>query len=232
MHRWSTRPRPEGGAIEVLLEGACVAIATEEELAPLLEGSCLGLATRHMDDRVVLHAAGLEIEGRGLALVGEKGSGKSTLALRAAELGHRFLGDELLPIAIDGALAYAFPKSVTLKRGSFSLFREQAEHADPLRGPVRYLLPRSHAAPGSPAGLHALVFPSFSPEAGPPAPTRLQPEEVALALVQQTFGGLERVAGSLGCIAALCQRPCYFLPFADPDAAVRALEAIAAELPA
>lgn len=216
--------------MQLLLDDACVGLAEPEALAPLLEGSCLGLATRHMEERLVLHAAGLEVGGVGLALVGEKGSGKSTLALQSAEVGHRFFGDELLPISIDGAQAFAFPKAVTVKAGAFSLSPAGPEHVDPLRGPVRYVLPAEHAAPGSPLPLRALVFPSFASDATPATPVKLVPEEVALSLVQQTFGGLDRVPSSVECIAALSRLPCYFLPFAEGRVAVGALESIAAEL--
>ncbi len=230
-HRVSTELRDDG-RLEVLLEGARVGTVEPDALAPFMEGSGLGLAMRRMEERLVLHAAGLEIAGVGIALIGEKGSGKSTLALLAAVAGHRFFGDELLPIAASGDRAFAFPKSATIKEGVFHLFADKAEHQDPLRGAVRYVLPPSHAAPDTPLPLRALVFPRFMREAEEAELMPLVAEEVALPLVQQTFGGLERVEGSVECIARLCRLPRYFLPYADAMSAVAALEALAAELQA
>lgn len=42
----------------------------------------------------IIHAAGVEIEGKGLLLTGPSGSGKSTIALYAALQGHGILGDD------------------------------------------------------------------------------------------------------------------------------------------
>ncbi len=172
----------------------------------------------------------MEIEGVGLALLGEKGSGKSTLSLLTALSGHRFCGDELLPIDPETKCAVSFPKAATLKRGAFRIFAKRPEHEDPVRGPVRYHLPPVHARPEATMPLRALVFPSFSSEAEPAALSELNAEEVALPLVQQVFGGLERHEASLGCITRLASLPCRRLLFSDGRAAVEQLEALAREL--
>jgi energy-coupling factor transporter ATP-binding protein EcfA2 len=187
---------------------------------------------RRMDDRVVLHAASLEIGGVGLALLGEKGSGKSTLALLGAKAGHRFFGDEILPLEPKSLAAFAFPKAVTLKQGAFHLFEEEAEHRDPVRGTVRYHLPEHHARPDDRIPISGLVFPTFASDAESARLVPLRAEEVTLPLVQQVFGGLERNRSSLRCIARLAEMPRFHLSFSDGAAALGRLEALSTELKA
>ena len=62
---------------------------------------------------IPLHGAGLEIDGRYIALMADSGSGKSTLSWFLMQRGARFGNDDLVPVRLVGDGAIAFP-SVSL----------------------------------------------------------------------------------------------------------------------
>ncbi|WP_404386567.1 hypothetical protein LL946_08340 [Knoellia locipacati] len=67
---------------------------------------------RRRGSAVLLHAAGLEQEGRAVALVGQSGAGKSTAALALGrELG--YLSDETVAVEPDGSVS-PYPKPVSV----------------------------------------------------------------------------------------------------------------------
>ena len=63
-----------------------------------------------------VHAAGLELGGRGLLLAGSSGSGKSTLAVALLDAGLEFLGDDMLFLALrsEGVRVLAFPDELDI----------------------------------------------------------------------------------------------------------------------
>lgn len=69
------------------------------------------LAERHQG-RYLLHAAGVERDGRGVILTGLNGVGKTSLALSMAQRGYSFLGDNYL--LFDEDTVYAFPEAIRL----------------------------------------------------------------------------------------------------------------------
>lgn len=52
----------------------------------------------HQRGVLVLHASAVEIEGKGVAFIGQKGMGKSTLAAAFLRAGHRLVADDVLAI--------------------------------------------------------------------------------------------------------------------------------------
>lgn len=78
-------------------------------------------------DRLHLHAAGLERDRVAVLLTGPSGSGKSTLAYRLLSAGYSYLSDEM--VGVDEAGVFAYPKPVSLKKGSWPLFPELAGHS-------------------------------------------------------------------------------------------------------
>lgn len=73
-----------------------------------------------VSDRLLLHAALLELEGRGLVLFGRMNSGKSTLAGALVERGWRYHSDEVVALEQhDGTLTVSgFPRPLVVEQGS------------------------------------------------------------------------------------------------------------------
>ena len=67
---------------------------------------------------LLLHAASVEKDGRGLILTGESGSGKSTLSALLGANGWRFMGDEFVLLEPETGLMHPFPRPVSLKNAS------------------------------------------------------------------------------------------------------------------
>jgi hypothetical protein len=202
-----------------------VSAESPEAFAPLLEGSLIGYAVRTRRDAAAFHAGAVAIDGRGVLLVGAKGSGKSTLAAYLAKQGAEYLSDELALLRFDDARIVGFPKSVTVKQGAFHLFPEldgAMTHHDPVRGPIRYYQPESKAMIDRPLSL--IVFPKYTPERTEVHVERLDPSVVALELVRQTFGGLERGAPkTLDLIGRLTMVPGYRIELPDCASAAHAI---------
>lgn len=187
----------------------------ENELAPMLEGTLVGYAVRTRNDCAVFHAATVAVDGRCILMPGGKGSGKSTLALTLGREGARYFGDELAFVRFDDQKLEAFPKAVTLKQGSFPFAPDAMTHQDRVRGPIRYQSPPSSAGLGEQASVGLILFPRYLPGASELRITELEPHEVALELIQQCFGGLERDSRMMEIVAALSKTPAYAISFSE-----------------
>jgi len=138
-----------------------VSLNDEAELAPALEGTLIGCAVRKRLESAALHAGTVELGGQGVLISGAKGAGKSTLTLTLANEGGRYLGDEIAFVRYEDATVDPFPKAVTLKEGSFSLFPEVTTYNDAVRGRVRYHRPLSAARAGERTSVDLIVFPTW-----------------------------------------------------------------------
>jgi hypothetical protein len=204
-----------------------VHVEHEDALAPVFEAMLVGLAVRSRADAAVFHAADVRIGGRSALLVGAKGSGKSTLAARFALVGEgAYGGDEIAFVPFSDRRVESFPKSATLKPGSFSLFPASRTHADPIRGPVRYVVPSSPAPPGSQAEIAMLVFPRYA-EDGPEALAEpIEPGEVGIELVRQSFGGLDRHPSMIDLVADLSRLFACRLVFSNGERAAAVIRSL------
>jgi hypothetical protein len=212
-------------------------VKDDSELAPMLEGTLAGYAVRTRDDCAVFHAASVEIQGRGLLLAGGKGIGKSTLSLMLSHRGARYFGDELAFVRFQDHDLEAFPKAATLKEGSFSLFERHSSnglngfngnapvvsYCDPVRGPVRYHHAPNPAKLGELSSIALIVFPRYTPGASQLQLTELEPHEVALDLIRQCFGGLERDPRTLELVASLSKIRAYGMEYPDASSACSVL---------
>ena len=73
-----------------------------------LLGRVMALAL-HASGRLALHASAVSIDGRGIALLGQKGAGKSTLALALVQRGARLITDDSLILRFEGRRLVASP---------------------------------------------------------------------------------------------------------------------------
>jgi len=123
---------------------------------------------------LLLHASGVERDGRALVMTGASGSGKSTLAAMLGEAGWRFCGDEFALIGLeDGALA-PFPRAISLKNRAIAAMQAVVSDAvrfGPLltetpKGDIRHLRPRAEAVMrmGEAAMPALLLFPRYGHE--------------------------------------------------------------------
>ena len=135
------------------LDRAPQAQGTTREAALLaLLAVLLRLGTRPAERLLVVHGAGLVApDGRGLLLVAPGGSGKSTLAAALETAGFGLLGDDLVPVTLDGALL-GLGLPLGLKAGSWPVLagcRPEIADAPVIRRddePVRFLPPRTPTA--------------------------------------------------------------------------------------
>jgi hypothetical protein len=73
---------------------------------------------RHVQSRLLLHAAGVASGNQGIILCGQSGSGKSTLAAWLIANGFDFLTDELVGIRPDSSEMSGFTRPLVLRKGS------------------------------------------------------------------------------------------------------------------
>jgi hypothetical protein len=209
--------RGDRGALRLYVDNVpIVRIADETALSPAIEATLVGFAVRSRKGMAAFHAAGVEIDGRGVLLLGSKGSGKSTLSYQLAVEGARYLGDEIAFVRFLDRGLEAFPKAVTLKQAGFHLFPRTPVHNDPIRGPVRYLRPPNVPLdPEWSTTIGVLILPRWSADVEQVEVTELAPGEAALELVKQSFGGLDRDPRALSLIARLSRVPAYRMVYPD-----------------
>lgn len=92
--------------------------------------------TRFTGSYLLIHAGTIASPaGEAMILAGDSGAGKTTLVAGMVQKGFAYLSDEAAAIDPVAREVYPYPKALTLKRGSFSLFPEL--DASDLAGAVR-----------------------------------------------------------------------------------------------
>jgi HprK-related kinase A len=119
---------------------------------------------------LLLHAASVEKDGKGLILTGESGSGKSTLSALLGANGWRFMGDEFVLIEPETGAMLPFPRPVSLKNASITALeavlpdgRFGTRLIGTPKGDIRHLKPdlSAIAAMDTPATPRLILFPRF-----------------------------------------------------------------------
>lgn len=201
-------------------------IEKKNQLVPAVESLVTHLFARTQRRAQVLHMGMVAWGDCGILLPGDRGSGKSTLSVWLAQNGATYFGDDLIAYDPDSHSLAGLPKAATLKYGSFALFPETRTYEDPIRGPVRYILPPQIAtAPLPLPQIQALVFPEYTKAGG--EPQRLSSAWAALAMVQQLLGGVEWNDEALQLVGQLAAIPAFRLPFADLNTATAHVRSIA-----
>jgi hypothetical protein len=140
--------------VEFLTPGA------REVWRTFLWGSVLSILC-HQRGAYPLHAAGLIIQGRAVAIAGHRGNGKSTLALALMQRGHRLISDDLTVIRSDADAVEVIPAFPRLKlwRASIEAAGLQAEGLPPVRDGVdKYDLQPGGDFDLAPVPLHAILL--------------------------------------------------------------------------
>jgi hypothetical protein len=197
---------------------------------------------RRVQDRLLLHAATVERDGKALIMPGASGSGKSTLCAALIHHGWRLLSDELALFDTETARLIPIPKPLCLKNESIPVLRRLARESD--FGPVlwdsqekRHVV---HLRPPAESVLKAqvlcepryIIFPRFEWN----SPAALTPLSKAEGFIRSAQGAFNYSALGqegfelLGRVADVCD--CYNLVYSDVDEAVRLIDQVAADRPA
>lgn len=115
--RASIRCVSQGGRWSVVTsDHRVLAVASSDAELPTAAVTALNRLVLDLDaDRLHLHAAALEVGGRGLLICGRSGAGKSTLAAALVRRGASYLSDELAPLGAGTRSVAAYAKPFSFK---------------------------------------------------------------------------------------------------------------------
>lgn len=233
-HRYTIRVRPRG-RLALALDGHRLCVGTPASVSRHLIWHVNRLAVASVPTRVVLHAAGVQREGRTLLLPAAMDSGKSTLTAALVRRGWDYLSDEALAVEPASGVVHPYPRAISLDRGSWPVLPELRPD-DPELATGRlvggwHVSPRAVRANsvGHASVAHAVVFPRYRPGARA-ALEAASPTEAVTALLAQSFDfGAVGQAG-LDRLRALAELPAYRLDLDDLDEAERVLRDLVAGL--
>ena len=169
----------------------------------------LAAAQRGRADRAVLHAGSAVRDAAAVVFPGRSGSGKSTLAATLMKRGWGYVADELVGVDSAGTIS-GYPKSLTLKEGSWSVLgidATSATESNRFESPIMYVPPEVFGSTHVEIEVvpRSVVFPQFSADRGLES-ARLSPGETLVRLIECAylpltsagFASLAALAGYLG----------------------------------
>ncbi|HEX6142329.1 MAG TPA: PqqD family peptide modification chaperone [Geminicoccaceae bacterium] len=118
----------------------------------------------------IIHASAVLAAGGAVVMAAPSGSGKSTLCAALTQSGHRYMSDDVVPLAADG-LAYPMPLAQSLKRGSWHVLAGRVpglpdpDDRAPGRETEHYRAVDPAMIAGRPAEIAAFVVPRYAPGA-------------------------------------------------------------------
>jgi HprK-related kinase A len=187
---------------------------------------------------LLLHASGVEKDGRALLMTGESGAGKSTLAALLMTRGWRLLGDEFVLIDPATGMAHGFPRLISLKNQAIEVMARAAEGgrwgpvlAGTPKGTVRHLVPdaRAIAAMDQPALPALLLFPNFGFAA---AEREVLPSECFVRLTQASTNYVALAEAGFDALTRLVRNvPARAIDYPDTATALASVERLWSELP-
>jgi HprK-related kinase A len=140
------------------------------EILPFLEWGINWRVIARRSDHLLLHAATLSKDGRGVILAGESGSGKSTLSAALLARGWQYCCDELAIIEPNTLHLQPFPKAICIKSTAFDTIKklnltpfENKYYVKALKGKVGYIRPQDVRpnAIAEPSPVRLVVFPRY-----------------------------------------------------------------------
>ena len=183
---------------------------------------------------LLLHASGVERDGRAVLMTGISGAGKSTLAALLMARGWRLMGDEFVLIDPATGLAHAFPRLISLKNEAIEVARAAVPGGrfGPLlagtpKGDIRHLVPnaRAIAAMDQPAEPALLLFPRFGFAA---AERPMPPSEAFVRLTQASTNYVALAERGFDALTGLVRGvPAHAIDYPDTENAVAIVEALA-----
>jgi hypothetical protein len=185
-------------------------------------------------DYLLLHAAGLERDGRVVLLAAPSTHGKTTLTLALLASGWRFLSDEIVPVRLDDCRAAPFPRATHIRHPSLDSIEQQG-FGPALSQAVRLLHEDRQRVLGIPVhqvpvacrlDVAAVVFPTYTPGVQA-TPVRIAPALAASRLLEQALNGGTLGRQAFASAIALARRvPSYRLSVDTLGKAVTVVEAL------
>lgn len=182
---------------------------------------------------LLLHASGVEKDGRALLMTGESGAGKSTLAALLMTRGWRLLGDEFVLVDPATGLLHGFPRLISLKNAAIDVLRDAAPDArwgptlaGTPKGTIRHLVPdaRAIAEMDLPAQPALLLFPNFGFEA---AQRPVAPAECFVRLTQASTNYVTLAEAGFDVLTRLVRQvPAHAIDYPDTATALALVERI------
>lgn len=207
------------------------------ELLPYVEWAINWEIPALLDQHLVLHAASMQICGRGIILAGESGAGKSTLAAGLLARGGKYLCDEFALIHTDRRELEAYPRAICVKQQSFPVVESlglslvgRPVYSKGFKGLVRFIDPLSvrRDAIGSSCRPDFILFPKYAAGAQPElhemprAEAALELHRVCFNLFRCGRRGVEMIADTVR------NARCYRLTTGDIHESCRLVECLAA----
>lgn len=96
----------------------------------MLEWGMNWVISKNAHQYLIIHAATLEKDGKGIIISAPSGSGKTTLCAYLVSQGWRLLSDELALISPEDELLYGLARPMNLKNHSIELMRPYFDHND------------------------------------------------------------------------------------------------------
>jgi HprK-related kinase A len=200
---------------------------------PLFEWGLNWAVATMAGQRIVIHSAVLERNGKALLLPGEPGSGKSTLCAALAFSGWRLLSDELSVINPMTHEVHPYPRPISLKNESIDIIARNFPSvyltepiSDTRKGSIAYARPDEFAVAASyrPAPIGHVIFPKFSTN-GAFEFTPMSRAQTLSKLLENTFNvGILGQTGFVGLATSLLEAQCYAFSYGSLE---EALEGIA-----
>ena len=229
-------PAIEGRALEVvdipiesrfgfhstLMPNGTFTEGTGRHIVGMLHGLLLWDVQQSHPTSPLIHGASVMINGRRLAITGDKGAGKTTLMLSLLAAGHEIEGDEHLVPEPDGVIAR--PRTLRVKPGSLQLVAglpagiERTPTIDIWEGGyIHAVSPAIFGRPWvvRPGRLDALVF--IAPNhGGRSVAKRLSPDEAFGRLMRSViFPGASVLAETVRVRRLVAEAPAYELRLGD-----------------
>lgn len=183
---------------------------------------------------LLLHASGVERDGRAVLMTGISGAGKSTLAALLMARGWRLMGDEFILIDPATGMAHAFPRLISLKNEAIGVAEALLPNArfGPVlagtpKGTIRHIVPdaRAIAAMAIPAIPSLILFPRFGFE---PAERPVPPSEAFVRLTQASTNYVNLAERGFDALTRLVsQVPARAIDYPDTDTAMEMVERLA-----
>lgn len=234
---WSVTDRGPGRAggsrFEVDRDGTVLFGCDDpDDVAPLLlwwvnRTACF--ETRH---RVMVHAAVAALEGRALLLPAPQESGKTTLVAALVQQGFGYLSDEAAALDPVSGTVHAYPKWLSVERGSWDLFPGLRPDLAPDQ--AHFAATQWHVDPGTvrPGAVVGSADPEWivTPRYVPGAATSLEPlgrAEALAILVEEAFNLRRFGPAGFSALAEVVRRcRCWRLTGGSLPEAVEAIRSV------